>query len=90
MKKISLYLLIILILCTGLFITIILNIYHSDLVIEVQDLRKKLKNIEQENNELELYIARNQSYTKLEEYAKNELGMISPRKVEFIVIDNQI
>ena len=90
MKKISLYLLIILILCTGLFATIILNIHHSKLVIKVQTLRKKLKTIEQENNELELSIARNQSYAKLEKYAKNNLGMISPSKVEFIVIDHQI
>lgn len=85
-KRIT-HILVIALLISGLFSTIILNMTYSKLVNEAEVLQKQLIKLSRSNEEMQIKIAKYQNYSSLENIARTRLKMISPKKVEFIIIN---
>ncbi|MFC1596111.1 septum formation initiator family protein [Candidatus Margulisiibacteriota bacterium] len=79
---------VIFLLIAGLFCTVLLNIRYHELVQETELNRNKLQKISRANEELEIRIARTHNLARLEQIAKTKLGMVAPKKVEFIFVDD--
>lgn len=60
---------------------------------QVQDaeiLQKKLAKLKRNNEELQIKIAKYQNFSSLENIARERLKMVSPAKVEFIMLNPKI
>ena len=63
---------------------------YTRLIRETEILQKQLTKLNRTNEELQINIANYQNYSSLENIARQRLGMVTPKRVEFILINPRI
>lgn len=76
------------ILISGLFLTVFLNMQYRKSVGYLEEKRVYLQGIVRENEELQIKIAKAYPFAKIEKLAQERLGMFSPKKVEFVIVND--
>ena len=76
--------------CTLLCVMIYEKVQISGLCAEQTELQTELTELQDGNTSLESELAQKTSMTKVEEYARNELGLIKLEKsqIEYVEVDN--
>ena len=74
-------------LVAGLFSTVVLNISYTKMVREVDNSKRELRKLVRTNEDMQIQIARHHNFAQIEKQAREKLGMVTPTKVEFIVVD---